>query len=126
MCIDDDAEDLELLHEALEETGQHYKIVEARDGLEGVRKLHELKHSGDLPCLIVLDVNMPRMDGRETLEMIKADEDLADIPVVVFSTSSSHVDQIHFTGKNVEYIIKPTTISPLKEIAGRMLSHCNH
>lgn len=124
LCIDDDADDLELLHNALEATGKEYTVIEAHDGLEGIRRLHELKNNNQLPCLIVLDVNMPRMDGRETFRSIRADERLEDIPVVVFSTSTSHVDKMFFSGKNVEYITKPTTISPLEEIASRMLQHC--
>jgi CheY-like chemotaxis protein len=125
LCIDDDADDLEMLHDALVSSGKDYKIIEAHDGLEGIRRLHELKHAGSLPCLIVLDVNMPRMDGRETFRMIKADEQLENIPVVVFSTSSSHVDKLFFSGNNVEYITKPLTVTPLEEIANRMLRHCN-
>jgi CheY-like chemotaxis protein len=124
LCIDDDADDLELLHNALEATGKEYTVIEAHDGLEGIRRLHQLKNDGQLPCLIVLDVNMPRMDGRETFRSIRADEQLGEIPVVVFSTSKSHVDQMYFSGKNVEYITKPTNISPLEEIASRMLQHC--
>ncbi|HEY1112291.1 MAG TPA: response regulator [Chitinophagaceae bacterium] len=124
LCIDDDAEDLELLQHALESTGRQYTIIEAHDGLEGIRRLHELKNAGSLPCLIVLDVNMPRMDGRETFRSIRADEQLDNIPVVVFSTSKSHVDQMYFSGKNVEYISKPAGISPLEEIATRMLQRC--
>lgn len=124
LCIDDDADDLELLHKALESTGKEYTVIEAHDGLEGIRRLHQLKNAGSLPCLIVLDVNMPRMDGRETFRSIRADEQLEDIPVVVLSTSKSHVDQMFFSGKNVEYITKPSGISPLEEIAARMLEHC--
>lgn len=124
LCIDDDADDLELLNNALESTGKDYKVIQAQDGLEGIRRLHELKNAGQLPCLIVLDVNMPRMDGRETFRSIRADEQMEKIPVVVFSTSKSHVDQMYFSGKNVEYITKPAGISPLEEIASRMLQHC--
>ena len=124
LCIDDDADDLEMLNHALESTGKEYQVIQAQDGLEGIRRLHELKNAGQLPCLIVLDVNMPRMDGRETFRSIRADEQLERIPVVVFSTSKSHVDQMYFSGKNVEYITKPAGISPLEEIATRMLQHC--
>lgn len=125
LCIDDDADDLELLNHALESTGKDFTVIQAPDGLEGIRRLHELKNAGQLPCLIVLDVNMPRMDGRETFRSIRADEHLEEIPVVVFSTSKSHVDQMYFSGKNVEYITKPAGISPLEEIATRMLQHCD-
>lgn len=125
LCIDDDADDLELLHQALEKAGGNYTMVEAHDGLEGIRRLHELRNAGTLPCLIVLDVNMPRMDGRETFKQIKADDRFEEIPVVVFSTSSSHVDQMYFNGRNVEYIVKPSSYRPLEEIATRMLSRCS-
>lgn len=125
LCIDDDADDLKLLHEALMNSGNDFQVIEAHDGLEGIRRLHELKNAGHLPCLIVLDVNMPRMDGRETFRRIRTDETLGSIPVVVFSTSSSHVDKLFFSGENVEYITKPVSVEPLEEIASRMLRHCS-
>ena len=96
-------------------------MVEVHDGLEGIRRLHKLQSAGTLPCPIVLDVNMPLMDGRETFQQIKADGHFDDIAVVALSTSSSHVDQIYFNGKNAEYIGKPSSSLPLEEIAGRLL-----
>ena len=66
LCIDDDSDDLELLHGALEKAGKDYTVIEAHDGLEGIRRLHELKNEGILPCLVVLDVNMPRGSAATT------------------------------------------------------------
>jgi CheY-like chemotaxis protein len=82
-----------------------------------------MKETGSLPALIVLDINMPKMDGRETFLSIKNDEQLAHIPVVILSTSSSILDRIFFQKKNVEYITKPIHFDTLLAIATKLLTY---
>ena len=86
LLIDDDPDDLELLQEALRSIDQRHELLEARDGEEGLTRLHALKNKDELPCLIVLDLNMPKMDGKQTFMAIKSDQQLARIPVVIFSS----------------------------------------
>jgi CheY-like chemotaxis protein len=64
LLIDDDHDDLEMLQEALKSIDADHTIVEAHNGIEGLEKLQELAAAETLPCLIVLDINMPKMDGR--------------------------------------------------------------
>jgi CheY-like chemotaxis protein len=122
--MDDDRDDLQLLREALGRVEGSYNLLEASDGVEGLELLHRLKERSELPCLIVLDINMPRMDGRRTFQQIRKDAALAHIPVVIFSTSSSELDKLFFRGKNVEYITKPVHFDSLVAIAEHMLQHC--
>jgi len=89
VLIDDDPDDLELLTDALAAIDKGHKIVTAGNGLEGIKKLEELSDKGKLPCLIVLDLNMPKMDGKQTFMAIRSNEKLNKLPVVIFSTSSS-------------------------------------
>lgn len=124
LYIDDDADDIQLLQDALRYVDGNYELKEAADGQEGLELLHQMKAKQSLPCLIILDINMPRMDGRQAFHHIRSDEKLAGIPIVVFSTSNSQLDQIYFKGKNVEYITKPINFPHLIEVANRMLDHC--
>ncbi|RYZ23651.1 MAG: response regulator [Chitinophagaceae bacterium] len=123
--MDDDQDDLQLLREAMDRFDGTYQLLDASDGIEGLELLQRLKISQELPCLIVLDINMPRMDGRRTFQQIRKDPDLAHIPVVIFSTSNSELDKLFFRGKNVEYITKPVHFGSLVAVAERMLQTCH-
>jgi len=125
LYIDDDPDDVEMLQEAIRSINSGYQLRKAADGIEGLQLLQQMKGNGTLPCLIVLDLNMPGMDGRQTFIKIKQDEVLRSIPVVIFSTSSSSLDQLFFRDKNVEYITKPIQYLRLLEIAKKLLSMCN-
>ena len=124
LCIDDDPDDLMLLKNAFDNRGIAYRIVEAHDGVEGLNALKKIKESGELPCLIVLDINMPKMDGRETFNAIRAIPAFNQIPIVIFSTSSSPLDKLFFAKKNVEYFTKPIKFDHLQYVAGSLLSIC--
>ena len=122
LCVDDDQDDLHLLQKAIRTIDPLYTIEEAYNGVEAIDLLSKMKARGTLPALIVLDINMPKMDGRETFLSIKNDEALSDIPVVILSTSSSVLDRIFFHKKNVEYITKPIHFDTLLSIAEKLLS----
>ncbi len=122
LCVDDDVDDLHLLQKAIQTIDSKYKIIEAYNGVEAIDELRKMKEEGNLPALIVLDVNMPKMDGRETFVSMQNDEELSKIPVVILSTSSSVLDRIFFHKKNVEYITKPIQFDTLVAIAEKLLS----
>lgn len=124
LCVDDDPEDLELLQHALVTAGSELEIVKAQNGEEALNMLREMKQTGNLPCLVVLDINMPRMDGKQTLVSIQSDEVLATVPVVIFTTSSSAMDRLFFAKKHVEYIVKPVNFDTFYTIASRLLTYC--
>src|SRR5688572_31726184 len=88
LLVDDDTTDRELFREAIGLSPRNCTITEAADGEEALAALS----SGPLPQLIILDLNMPVKDGRETLKEIKSDPRLRCIPVCVLSTSSAHFD----------------------------------
>lgn len=93
LCVDDDKDDLLMLREAINKSGTTYHIMEAFDGQHALELLQQMQQTGLLPCLIILDINMPRMDGKQTLLALQNDPLLAAIPVVLFSTSSGLMDQ---------------------------------
>ena len=126
LLIDDDKDDLEMLEQALADIDIEHRIIEASDGLQGLIVLNELLWRKQLPCLIVLDINMPRMDGRETLVKIKSDKRLSKIPIVIFSTSSSPMDKTFFERYNTAYFVKPIKFQELKNTAERLINICYH
>lgn len=92
LYIDDDSDDCIFLKSSLEDAGTTAKLVCASNGEEAVQYLNSVAPAS-LPNLIVLDLNMPRWDGRRTLHYLKSQPHLAAIPVVILSTSESKVDK---------------------------------
>lgn len=124
LAIDDDVDDLSLLHDALRAIDRSSTLLTAPNGALGLQKLEQMKRDDQLPCIIVLDVNMPVMDGRKTYEAIRSDEVLSTIPLVVFSTSASPLDKIYFEHKGANYLIKPVQYEELLKTAQRFLEYC--
>ncbi len=107
--------------EALEESRLANELVMVEDGEELMEYLRRVDRYADRhdeqPGLILLDLNMPRMDGREALELIKQDPELRRIPVVVLTTSKAEADilQTYDLGVN-SFITKPVTFDGLVAI----------
>jgi len=79
-----------------------------------------------LPCLIILDMNMPGLDGRETLIRIKQSSLLQKIPVVVFTTSSRKIDQDFAKKWGADFITKPVKFSDLEGLVKTFVDRCHH
>ena len=121
LFVDDDPDDLLLVREVLRELPGAFELKDARNGAQA---LHYLDNSRQhLPCLIVLDVNMPIMNGRETLRLIKADKDFENIPIVGFTTSSSDLDRVYFEKYDVEMFTKPPSFVMLRDTLLRLLQN---
>ena len=94
LLVEDNPADIRLTQEALKESRMYNNI---RVTMDGVEALNYLQHKGKYadaprPDLILLDLNLPKKDGREVLAEIKSDENLRRIPVVVLTTSSAEQD----------------------------------
>ncbi|MFD4574799.1 response regulator [Streptomyces sp. NPDC058417] len=108
LLIEDDEADAMLIEEALIERGARHLSV-ARDGVAGLAHLRD--PANPRPDLIVLDLNMPRMNGRELLAVIKEDPDLQTIPVVVLTTSSAPEDVSSAYRRHANaYVTKPVNL----------------
>jgi len=94
LLMEDDPGDVELILEALHDAKIALAIDHVSDGEEGMRYLRkEGAYAGATrPDLVLLDLNMPRMDGREVLEALKGDRGLRSIPVVILTTSDAEQD----------------------------------
>ena len=110
LLIEDSAGDVRLTREALKDAKVLNTLHVARDGVEAMDFLHRRKGYADAPRpdLILLDLNMPRMNGREALKEIKEDPELARIPVVVLTTSAAEKDILESYSLHANcYITKP-------------------
>jgi CheY-like chemotaxis protein len=112
--IDDDIDDQEIFALALKQVGMHFTCLTASNGYEALEKLNTEQVS---PDYIFLDLNMPRMNGKECLSEIRKIKHLNHIPLVIYSTSSSRSDirDTRVLGAT-DFITKPFSVSELKEI----------
>lgn len=125
LWADDDADDLLLMKEILIKNNKKYEIVEVPNGKAALDHLHHAKEALDFPCLVILDINMPILDGKETLSIIKRTEDYESIPVVVFTTSSSELDKLFCKKYEVEMITKPPHYKNLESTVLKLLKYCH-
>ena len=117
LCIDDEKEIIDLIRLILARKG--YEVAGATSGDEGLAKARSWK-----PDLVLLDLMMPDMDGWEVFHRIRADESLAEIPVIVVTARAQSIDRVlglHVARVN-DYISKPFTPQDLIESVERVLT----
>jgi CheY-like chemotaxis protein len=113
LLVEDNPADVKITRRAVEDSGLAVELIVVRDGQEAVEYLLRQGGFADAPSwrspnLILLDINLPRMTGREVLEIVRATPDLRAVPVVVLSTSrrQEDIEQMYAAGANT-YIEKP-------------------
>ena len=122
LIAEDDEDDYLLTIEALKEAGVNTQVKWVKDGEELMDYLEPIgttinKSSPEFPSLILLDLNMPRKDGREVLDEIKKNNTLRKIPVVVLTTSNAETDVNHAYDLGVNsYIQKPVRFNEFVEV----------
>ena len=126
LCVDDDEEDRELVCVAIKQVDPSLKVLEAINGFQAIEFLEKAKETQSFPCLVILDINMPGMDGKETLAAIKKDGELHNLPIVVFSTSNNPMDKTYCAGYGVELVTKPSSLFGVTNEIKRLLSHCGY
>jgi CheY-like chemotaxis protein len=113
LIIDDDLDDQVMLKEALQDLDTSIKFQTATNGFIALELLHN--NIKDLPDLIFLDLNMPRMNGMQLLAEVKKHNEFSGLPVIIYTTSSDPKD-ISDTSRlgAVYFITKPTGLTELK------------
>lgn len=119
LLIDDDEDDRELFQLALEDLDHKTHFYEAASGRKALKML---ENSHAVPDFIFLDLNMPEMNGKECLTILKQDHKYAGIPVIIFSTSSDPTD-IKITKElgALDFITKPSKMSELTELLNKFI-----
>ena len=119
LLVDDNEGDILLTREALEEAKIINRISVAYDGMEALQFLKKAPPflNGDIPDLILLDINLPKMDGNEVLSIIKNDPVLRRIPVIMLTTSSSEKDILTSYDNHANcYITKPVDLERFMQV----------
>lgn len=128
LIADDDEDDRLMTREAFEEVKILNQLIFVKDGVELMDYLYRRGNFGDdghypRPGLILLDLNMPRMDGRDALRTIKNDEKLRSMPVIVFTTSKAEEDIVRSYNLGVNcFITKPVTYAGLVKVVTQLNS----
>ena len=113
-----------MIRQAFEQFDGSTELLHAGNGFEALEKLNQAKFNQSLPCLVILDINMPGMDGREALIRIRQSEDFKNIPVVLFTTSSSELDRAFAKKWGAQFITKPLMYAELEELSRQFLTLC--
>jgi CheY-like chemotaxis protein len=121
LWADDDYDDLQMMQEILANKNKDFEIEEVHNGREALDYLEQSSH---LPCLIILDINMPILDGKETLSILKSTEKYKNIPVVMFTTSESELDKLYCSKFQTEMVTKPPTFTTLSSALDKLLNFC--
>lgn len=124
LCVDDDEDDLFFIKEVIRSQGHSFEIEEARNGWEALNYLQEGSKKNELPRLIIMDMNMPRMDGKETINKIRENKLLAKIPIVVFTTSSNPAHQTYFESHGIRFVTKPFDYKVFTREIINLLAYC--
>lgn len=115
MLVEDDEVDVMTVKRALRDLKVENQLIAVNNGEQAVDYFEN--GANELPCFILLDLNMPRMNGIELLKIIKADDRLKSIPVIVLTTSNEERDKIDSFKLSVAgYMIKPVEYQQFVEV----------
>jgi CheY-like chemotaxis protein len=108
LLVEDNPHDVEITKRALEKGQIRNRLTVARDGQEALDILSEMERERELPGLILLDLNLPKLSGIEVLQTVKSDPSLRRVPVIVLTTSTREEDVVRTYDLGVNtFITKP-------------------
>lgn len=122
--IEDDADDIELLEVSLKDNKVEYNMDVI---MEGDKVQDYLKNCTNLPHIIVMDFNLPRVHGREIIKQIKSNDEFRNIPLIVLTTSTARedIEYSYRMGAN-SFITKPTTVQGFNATVGAIVQLANN
>lgn len=121
---DDDPDDIELVEDAFRRYANNVEVVTFPDGSQALSYLRNLTDADPLPCLVILDINMPVISGKDVLVRLRQMERYEDVPVVLFTTSSMPVDRNFATQYKAGFITKPLGYEQMEMITKEFINHC--
>ena len=122
---DDDQDDIELVEEAFKHYASNVDVITFKDGSQALSYLRNLSEEDPVPCLIILDINMPVLNGKETLTRLRQINRYTEIPVVLFTTSSMPIDKNFAEQYGAGFITKPLGYEQMEMIAKEFIDHCS-
>lgn len=121
---DDDQDDILLLEHSFSEYSSNVDMVTFMEGSHVLSYLENLTFQEPSPCLVILDINMPGLNGKEVLIRLRDNERYKNIPVVLFSTSSLPGDRDFARKYDAGFITKPLQLDQMKAITDEFIEHC--
>ena len=124
LCGEDDKDDEDLLQEIFSAVDQSFTLYFVNNGRKFVSMLDQLPQES-LPCLLVLDYNMPELNGAEILKELNKDDRYNSIPKIIWSTSGAEkYKKLCLDLGATDYVIKPSNVNDLRKIVQYMISYC--
>jgi CheY-like chemotaxis protein len=124
LYADDDPDDVELLKEAFACISGDIELITCSHGAEALQYLQTLPLHKPTPCLIILDINMPVLDGKQALIRLRSINRFNSTPVVLFSTSSDNREKDFARQHEAGFITKPLDVREMAKIADSFIEHC--
>ena len=125
LYADDDPDDIEFVENAFSSATENVELITAYNGVDALNFLKSLDTFDPDPCLIILDVNMPGMNGKDTLVNIRQLDRFSKVPIVLFTTSSLDQD-VKFARKyNAGFVTKPLDSVQMERITDVFIQHCS-
>lgn len=124
LYADDDIDDIELVCEAFLRFTKNVEIITAKDGSQALSYLQNLSEDDPAPCLVILDINMPMISGKDVLTRIRQMERFGSIPVVLFTTSSLPQDAAFAKSYDAVFVTKPLDFNQMEYITSQFIDHC--
>jgi len=125
ILADDDPDDQTIIREIFSIHSNNIKLLSASNGEEVLTLLDKLHLHNLRPCLIILDVNMPKVNGKEALLRIRQRADVKTCPVVLFSTATDPANEQFAKKHNADYLVKPFTYQNMESAIKSFISMCD-
>lgn len=125
LYADDDPDDVKLIKEALHKHTINTHLVTFSNGLELIEYIKRLLPHEVEPCLIIIDINMPVLNGKEALKQTREIKQFEHVPIVLFSTSTLPSEAVFADCFNAGYITKPIHEKQIDKIIQELIQHCS-
>jgi CheY-like chemotaxis protein len=126
LYADDDIDDQDMMRELLQQIAPDVQLVSKDNGENLLRFVDELPDDANLPALVILDLNMPGLDGIETLTRLKEIERYKHVPALIFTTAVNDIDkQRAFSSGATAFVNKPSSYKDLQVIIASFASYIN-
>jgi CheY-like chemotaxis protein len=124
LYADDDKDDLQLIEEVFSAYTSIIELITFESGIQLLDYLQALDPLQPQPCLIILDINMPSLDGKQVLRQLRNTNLWKDIPVVLFTTSTLPSELAFAHSFNAGFITKPLYNQQIHKIVDQLIGHC--
>ena len=125
LYADDDPDDIELVSEAFSLYSRNVELLTFRDGIEMLNYIESIDPLQPIPCLFLIDINMPRLNGKDTLRRLRTIVEFSEVPAVLFTTSTLPSDEVFARNFNAGFVTKPLHTNQVHHIIDQIIDHCS-